>query len=313
MTTIEWTEETWNPLRAKNIATGANGHFCVKVSPGCKNCYAERLQPRYRNFARYAAQDRDQVELFLDDEVLRRPLRWKRGREVFPCSMTDLFGDFYPDAWIDRVIAIAALTPRHTYQCLTKRADRMGNYFSDGFGFADRVAQEIVLLAAEFSLDANPAIGAILKGAPPNWRQGVSVEDNEQAKERLPHLDLANVAFRWVSIEPILADVDLRAWLEIDRHIGSKEWTRSDFKPAIDWGVVGGESGQNARTTTIGHVRGVVEQFRAAGVPIFVKQLGARPVNREGALHPVVHSKGGDPSEWPEDLRVRENPSEIKQ
>src|SRR3990167_1499279 len=123
-TGIEWTDATWNPIRARNKDTDGVGHFCEHVSEGCRNCYAERMQPRFGNPIRYAAQDREKVELFLDEEVLTAPLRWRKPRMIFVCSMTDLFADFVPDDWIDRVFDVMLQTD-HKYQVLTKRAERM--------------------------------------------------------------------------------------------------------------------------------------------------------------------------------------------
>ena len=102
---IEWTDQTWNPIRARNLETGPGeggvGHFCEHVSEGCRNCYAEAMQKRFRNFIRYARQDRDKVEIFLDEETLLQPLKWRKPALVFPCSMTDLFGDWVSGDWLD--------------------------------------------------------------------------------------------------------------------------------------------------------------------------------------------------------------------
>ncbi len=124
-TAIEWTDETWNPIRARNRETGKVGHFCVHVSPGCQGCYAERLQKRFNNPVRYAAQDREKVDLFLDEKALAAPLRWRRPRMVFVCSMTDLFYEGHSDDLIDRVFRTMADAPQHTFQVLTKRPERM--------------------------------------------------------------------------------------------------------------------------------------------------------------------------------------------
>ena len=131
-TKIEWTDETWTPIRARNIETGGVGHFCVHVSPGCENCYAEGFQKRFNNPIRYAAQDASKVELFLDEKVLMKPLGWKKPRRVFVCSMTDLFYEGVPDEWIDRVFATMAMARQHQFQCLTKRSARMQSYITGG-------------------------------------------------------------------------------------------------------------------------------------------------------------------------------------
>lgn len=308
MTTIEWTEESWNPLRAKNKATGAVGHFCVHASEGCRNCYAERQQPRYRNPVRFAAQDEDKVEIFLDLKVLKRPLGMARGREIFPCSMTDLFGAFHNDGWIDIVMAVAALTPRHTYQCLTKQALRMRQYFDTPFRHRSIAAYIEPLATASGIKNWQGVFMDLDLGDPkvwplPNWNQGVSVEDQSNADRRIPMLIGAKVARRWISAEPLLDGIDVRPWLERDMRMGTNR------SPSLDWVVVGGESGHNARPFDIAWAEDLIGQCRDNAVRIFVKQIGASALARvDGSLvsYPTKHPKGGDPAEWPEALRVRE-------
>ncbi|MEK9751770.1 MAG: DUF5131 family protein [Rhodospirillaceae bacterium] len=103
---IEWTDASWTPIRARNRATGKVGWHCEHVSEGCRNCYAERWNRPYGTGLPYKPGHRADVELFLDEQLLTQPLRWRRPRRVFVCSMTDLFADFVPDEWIDRVFAV---------------------------------------------------------------------------------------------------------------------------------------------------------------------------------------------------------------
>src|SRR5438094_9092591 len=109
---IEWTDAPWNPV------TG-----CTKISPGCKNCYAERLATRLRLMGnpRY----RLGFKLALHEDQLGLPLRWKRPRRIFVNSMSDLFHDAVPDDFIAQIWTVMAATPQHTYQILTKRHARM--------------------------------------------------------------------------------------------------------------------------------------------------------------------------------------------
>ena len=124
---IEWTDATWTPIRARNRETGRVGHFCIHKSPGCANCYAERMQPRFGNPVRFAAQDADKVELFLatardaSEKTLTQPLRWRKPRTIFVCSMTDLFLESVPVEWIDRVFGVMGEATQHRFQVLTKR------------------------------------------------------------------------------------------------------------------------------------------------------------------------------------------------
>ena len=259
-TKIEWTDATWNPIRARNLRssspqggsasskTGGLGHFCVHVSEGCRNCYAERMQPRFKNPIRFAAQDRDKVNIILDETVLTQPLRWKRGRKIFPCSMTDLFGDWVTDAMIDRIFAVMALTPRHTYQIVTKRPERMQAWMTEKWQPAkahtiemgrrnaiavlaetqgedrhDQVLRECEHFLDEFKLSdtENDALwtedGSLkcmqFKWPLPNVWLGVSVEDQKTADERIPILLDTPSAIRFISAEPLLTDIDILKFL----------------------------------------------------------------------------------------------------
>jgi protein gp37 len=112
-TTIQWTDETWNPV------TG-----CSKVSAGCKNCYAEKVAERFWK-------DRKFTDVRCHPERLDQPLHWKTPRRIFVNSMSDLFHEDVPADFIDRIFAVMALSQQHTYQVLTKRPERMGAYVRD--------------------------------------------------------------------------------------------------------------------------------------------------------------------------------------
>lgn len=275
-TAIEWADDSWNPIRARVKATGALGHYCVKISPGCKNCYAERLQSwPIGSKIRYAAQDLEGLEVFLDEEVLEAPLKRRRPRIIFPCSMTDLFAAHHPDAWISEILNVAYACPQHRFLVLTKRVRRMVDFIagSSGQGLAN----------ADFFRNV--------------WF-GFSAENQEEWNERWGAAsELAAHGFNvWASCEPLLSDIRMDLMCQCGKCGGDAP---------LSWLVVGGESGPGARPTVIGHIRGIVQQCLEHEVPVFVKQLGSKPVNREGVPHRLKHKKGGDPSEWPEDLRVR--------
>jgi protein gp37 len=229
---IEWTDSTWNPIRARNRETGKVGHFCEHASDGCRNCYAERLQPRFGNPIRYAHQDRAKVEIYLDEEALLQPLRWKKPRMIFPCSMTDLFGEWVPDEWLDKIFAITALCPQHIFQVLTKRSARMRAYMT---GERDRrIARSCVDLLIERKVAPDnkwpvESIGDVdlpddikIRTWPlPNVWLGISAEDQKTADLRVPDMLATPAAIRWVSAEPLLSGVDFEPWLpwpETDIH-----------------------------------------------------------------------------------------------
>ncbi len=301
-TSIEWTDRSVNPIRARDRATGAEGHWCEKVSPGCKNCYASRIQSRLQ-MHRYDAGNRDRVEVFLDrsrfDEVLRRrkPTKW------FWCDMTDLFGEWVPDEWIDACFVVMALTPQHTHQVLTKRAGRMREYF------AELAAENPADLLARYSeaagnmLDGEwvhaqgrrfrPRIEAFISACfglgfeeidgeecevqvdepelpLPNVWLGVSVENQATADERIPLLLQTPAAVRFLSCEPLLGPVDLGAVPPLGRPCAPSRNGRG-----VGWVVVGGESGPGARPMHPTWARELRDQCTANGVPFFFKQWGA--------------------------------------
>jgi protein gp37 len=276
---------------------------------------------------------RKDVEIFLDDEMLQAPLRWKKPRMIFVCSMTDLFADFVKDEWIDKMLAIAALCPQHTFQILTKRAERMCRYMSDttvsSIGGGDVCSR----VAAQCATHRNVAFAETVTPAKirycwplENCWLGVSCERQQEADERIPLLLQTPAAVRFISAEPLLAPIDLtRIHEEFDGGLGHS-WESclngKRFSPwggdgnggdtsghaALDWVIVGGESGPNARPMQIEWADSIVAQCEAAGVACFVKQLGAAPLSDGYPLH-LRSAKGGDQAEWPERLRVREMPA----
>ena len=160
---IEWTEYTWNPT------TG-----CTKISPGCKNCYAEKMAGRL--LAMGTAGYEHGFELTLHPDRLQQPLRRSKPTVYFVNSMSDLFHENVPDRFVDEVLAICRETPQHTYQILTKRADRLPHYFAH-------------------------------RQCPPNVWLGVSVEDRRYGVPRIDELRKVDAAVRFLSIEPLLEDV----------------------------------------------------------------------------------------------------------
>lgn len=235
---IEWTDATWNPTRG-----------CVKVSPGCKYCYAETFAERFRGA--YQRNPRTKLVIVGDDgapvkhpyhegfdprlvpEALDAPLRWKAPRTIFVNSMSDLFGEFVPNEFIAAVFGVMAATPRHTFQLLTKRAERLPDWF-------------------EWLASA----GASMSWPLPNVWLGVSVEDRKYGLPRIEHLRRTPAAVRFLSIEPLLED------------IGTLDLT------GIHWVIVGGESGNGARPMNPYWARSIRDQCVAAKVPFFFKQFG---------------------------------------
>lgn len=242
---IVWTDATWNPV------TG-----CSKLSAGCKHCYAEREWPRMtRLVSAYAGRDFGDVRCH--EDRLGQPLRWKKPRRIFVNSMSDLFHPAVPDEFIDRVFAVMSMCPQHIFQVLTKRPERMLKHpiFShSGTCLWVGVRQE-----AERMFSKEP--GPISKALPNVWL-GVSIEDQKTADVRIPPLLDTPAAVRWISAEPLLGPVRLD---EHGLHGGPGQ---------LDWVVVGGESGPEARPMHPAWPRSLRDHCASAGVPFLFKQWG---------------------------------------
>lgn len=162
-TKIEWTEQTWNPVVG-----------CTKVSSGCKYCYAEVMALRLKAMGTPGYENG--FKLSLIPERLEQPLKRKKPTKYFVNSMSDLFHEDVPFSYIDRVFEVIDRTPQHIYQILTKRADRMAEYFSKN-------------------------------AAPENAWIGVTVENKKQGLRRIPFLTSVQATIRFLSVEPLLEDL----------------------------------------------------------------------------------------------------------
>jgi protein gp37 len=164
---IEWTEATWNPVRG-----------CLKISPGCKHCYAETFAERFRNVPGHPYQHGFDPRLV--PEKLIEPLRWSTPKTVFVNSMSDLFQDAVPDEYIEAVANVMLCANWHTYQVLTKRADRLQQLLTTKLQKAARATHI--------------------------W-WGVSVEDKKYGLPRITQLQRTNANVRFLSVEPLLEDL----------------------------------------------------------------------------------------------------------
>jgi protein gp37 len=332
MTTIEWTDRTWNPVRG-----------CSRVSAGCDHCYAMGQAHRFsgpgKPYEGLTTIRRGKVDWAgrarLVPEMLDQPLKWKKPARIFVNSMSDLFHESLSNEEIAAVFGVMAACPQHTFQVLTKRPKRMAEWFkwvTEEFAdlegdVGERVPDTssvegsgCVLLAARilhpYVASSEPGFReSMLKEAPwplPNVWLGVSVENQRTADERIPLLLATPAAVRFVSAEPLLDRIDLEGFL-LDAD--DPEDTGQTWIDVLDWVIVGGESGHGARLCDVTWIRSIVEQCKAAGTACFVKQLGSLPAAQHpmGALGELVavrcaNRKGADMLEWPEDLRVRQMP-----
>lgn len=291
-TGIEWTGSTWTPIRARHRQSGKLGWHCVHLSPGCRHCYAESLNGRLGTGLPFKPGHAADIEIILDEAMLLKPLRWKKPRAIFVCSMTDLFADFVPDEMIDRVFAAMALAPQHTFQVLTKRAARMRAYLSDQFA-RERIAMaaiDIVNAHSELKLtsqkwfERTDGVDHLVMPWPlRNIWAGVSAEDQSRADERIPELLATPAAVRFVSAEPLLGPIDFTTINHghdtTDALSGEHVWgpitnARKPPGPKLDWIIVGGESGLKARAMHPAWVRSIRDQCAGAGTAFFFKQWG---------------------------------------
>lgn len=468
---IEWTDATWNPIVG-----------CSVVSPGCTNCYAMKMaarlehmhQPQYAGLTRPSKAGAVWTgKLRLVETALDLPLRRRVPTTYFVNSMSDLFHESVPDEWIDRVFAVMALCPQHTFQCLTKRSARMRAYCNDP-SITQRIAQAMDAIRVDMEHDPterwapvpgweayevsthgnlrrggepiqpvlNPLYGrpsvtlwrenepttvyvhklvlAAHRGAAPSGTEarhrngnrqdnrlanlewatgsinqadkvrhganggpakitreqaaeirarrkrgsatqqqiadeygisrslvsliesrkvwpdaiewplpnvwlGVSCEDQARADARIPDLLATPAAVRFVSAEPMVGpinffDIRVGPQRKLDSLRAGVAWERDALgwaldegaHPALDWLIVGGESGPGARPFALDWAESIIDQCRAAGVACFMKQVGSKPariVAQGLAMLRPMGSKGGDPAEWPSDLRVRDMPA----
>lgn len=291
---IEWTDETWNPV------TG-----CTRVSDGCTNCYIERTPPfrmAHRTFGSHDIGATTGVKRY--SERLHLPLRWRKPRRIFVNSLSDLFHEDIPDAFIAEVFGVMAAAPHHTFQVLTKRHARMRSLLS---------STEFDLAVAEAWSRRSTTAGSLDGGDStppyplPNVWLGVSVENQQWAGTRIPALLETPAAVRWISAEPLLGPVDLRNLRVRDDAL--IDCLGGDVKSAydgvvysgtpsvLDWVVAGGESGPGARPMHPGWVHFLRDQCQAAGVPYLFKQWGEwrpQPLYSTDDRHHVVMPDGRD-------------------
>lgn len=261
MSKIQWTEHTWNPI------TG-----CSRVSPGCENCYAERMAWRLQNNPvtadAYAGTVRKSKggkiqwtgKINMVELALTKPLRTRKPTMFFVNSMSDLFHPGIPFEYRMRLWAVMKATPRHTYQVLTKRPENIHNFLPLDWGV----------------------------GYPNVWI-GTSIESDNYLF-RAGYFRHINAPVKFLSLEPLLGPIRL---------------TREFFESTgINWVIVGGESGPGARKCNAEWINDLKHDCLSAGVPVFIKQLGSVTAR----LWKLRDSKGGDISEWPGFFQVRQMP-----
>lgn len=268
-TKIEWTDETWNPT------TG-----CTKISPGCKNCYAKRDWARLSKNKATVYFGRAFEDIQTHPERLAEPLKWKKPRRIFVNSMSDLFHEAIPFKFVAAVFSVMMATKQHTYQVLTKRPERAVEFFKCLMVSARAGGLTECEMLEECALEHVEACH--LQADTSEWPLsnvwiGASVENQEQADSRIPHLLQIPARVRFLSVEPLLGEIELPR-NAMGRCYGCQtcmfEGWHQIAKPQIDWVIVGGESGPNARPMHPEWARSLRDACASAGVPYFFKQWG---------------------------------------
>jgi len=330
-TNIAWAECTWNPVVG-----------CTKCSPGCENCYAERMAARlngifaakgdddnwarYSNILKFDTSQREegravgwngQVELCYDR--LEQPLHWRKPRMIFVPSMGDLFHPAVPFEFIDKVMAVIALCPQHTFQVLTKRAERMREYFNEMALGKRHIGDSLRKIGQEGFVQRLVVAKSMMVGkngmppykTPANLWLGVTCCNQQEADKNIPFLLQTPAAVRFLSLEPLLGPIDLTK-TEIPNTSGGgfgnmrcsplavQKGTYNSIVSVclapLDWVIIGAESGPKRRPCKLEYVYSIAEQCKEAGVLLFIKQLDI-----DGKLV-------RDIEKFPKDLRIRQMP-----
>jgi protein gp37 len=245
VTGISWTEQTWNPVSG-----------CVKVSPGCKHCYAEGIAEKHRGSAAFP----NGFDLTLRPHKLREPFKLKVPSMIFVNSMSDLFWDQIPEAYRDQVVDVIEATPQHEYQVLTKRAEALWRY-------------------------------STRRPLPRNFWAGVSAEDQTSLAARGGILREVKAEIRFLSLEPALEDMDLHPILEG----GKIQWViwggesglhlmREDVREKRGAAIPLATGGWGPRPDRIAWARHARDACTAHGVPFFFKQWGGSRSHSAGNL-----------------------------
>ena len=281
---IEWTDATWSPVVG-----------CTKCSPGCLNCYAERMACRLAgmgakgyNEGILTAKGQWTGNVKCLESALNKPLHWKKPRRIFVCSMSDLFHPKVPFEFIHKVFSVTQEAWWHKYLILTKRPKRLLE-FTQTCARHDKYGQLI-----------EPGTGKYyhyrMAWPHDNVHIGVSISNQAEADEKIPILlqipAQIPATVRWLSIEPMLGGIKLK-WNIVYPSQRCSAHIRNEPPPkGVDWVVVGCESGPKRRPFSLTWAQSIVKQCKVASVPVFVKQI-------IGNFGKVVKMPKGFPQEYP--------------
>lgn len=320
-TEIAWTDSTFNGMIG-----------CSKVSPGCAHCYAEQSTPSKVFDVQWGD---GKLRRRTSDAYWEQPYRWNkmprlpntllgdifdgrptRRRRVFCGSLCDWLDDgdvLMPNGQVDKrgrqtlrsLLTMALTCANLDWLFLTKRIHL----------WRDRMVEILEHEEESQHVTAHCIARNWIKGVvAPNFWMGTSAENQEWLEERVPYLLRVPAKVRFLSCEPLLEELDLSP--AFGENLGCGDAPANPdcvecghLARKVDWVIVGGESGKNARECRIEWIESIVEQCAEHRVPCFVKQLGSNSVGPTGLQYKTKHPKGGDPAEWPEPLVVRDFPA----
>ncbi len=283
-TSIEWTsavgpDGTVYPGYSFNPWLG-----CTKVSPGCDLCYAESWAKRMGSPELWNGKRRRTTP-----DNWKQPRKWDRqaaaagGRKrVFCASLADVFDNEVPPEWRADLFDLIDETPHLDWLLLTKRIGNVKAMLPEDWG----------------------------DGYPNVWL-GISVVNQEEADRDIQKLLRIPARVRFLSCEPLIGAIQfsrLHAYCPTHDFDGGFCSGACPDQRLVDWTIIGGESGHGARPMVLGWAKDIVRQCQSTCIPVFMKQLGARPTNREGVRHSISDSKGGVMADFPDELKVREWP-----
>lgn len=266
----KWWDVSWSPI------TG-----CTPISDGCQNCWAKRMANRLKG--RFGYPEDEPFRVTYHPDKIEQPLKWRKPRRIFVCSMGDLFHSDVCRYQIMNILSMAELCQQHTFIILTKRPERMKAEIIEHFNWMERAGGD----------------GTYFKKLSNLWL-GVSVENQKAADERIPILLDIPAAVRFVSAEPLLSSLDLSKWFgdDLEKCVcgwrGKEENMHDDYAgdtfdyvcprcgsgdvgelSPLDWIVAGGETGAGARKLNPEWVGDIYDQCKNARTPFFFKQWGS--------------------------------------
>ena len=299
-TSIEWSDDVWNPIVG-----------CSKISEGCRNCYAEKAakSPRLQQFSQYQKVSEWDGSIEFVDNIYYGLLSKRKSKTVFVCSMADLFHQNVRVGWIDKILLMVMAQPHLTFRFLTKRPQKMLNYFSQNrLSFIDNHIGDLLLYSKDkrFHLEnlLQSSTFYLKHGYFKNLWLGTTVENEEQALSRIPLLTQIKGNL-FLSCEPLLEQIDfsrLELFLTLYHDLSDQNPFNLDL---VKWVIVGGESGTNSRFCDIQWISKIVDYCTLSDKLVFVKQLG------QNSNHPRFNSSDTKRSNlhgFPSHLKIRQIP-----